>query len=249
MQGYVRTYKEAAIGRIEFYHPASNACDPEMLDKMVAAFNSFSKDIGVKIILLTAKGDRAFCAGASIKHLAALADIDAATEFFKGFAHLILAMKQCDKIVITGVQGRAVGGGVGIIAASDFVIATEKSGVRLSELKIGIAPLVIAPAVIRKVGLAGFTNLSLQPKLWQNAQWAATHGLFNTVVPQEGYKAALDAFTKELQSYSSQALLEIKKALWQDTAHWNSLLFNNAALTAALSLSKPAQNAFKEFNT
>jgi len=249
MQSNVHTEIENSIARIEFYSPASNACDPNMLDQMAQAFNGLSANPNVKVILLSSKGSKAFCAGASIKHLSDLKDMKVATDFFSGFGRLILSMKNCNKIVVTAVQGKSVGGGVGIIAASDYVIATENSGLRLSELMIGIGPLVIAPAVIRKVGVAHFSQLSLKPSTWQDAKWGVAHGLFNELVVAEGsLENAATNYCKSLTSYSTEALLAMKSVLWQGTEHWEELLYENAVKTAALSLSEGAQESFKQFN-
>lgn len=250
MQPTVHTQIENSIAKIQFYNPASNACDPSMLAQMVHAFNTLSANSQVKVILLSSKGNKAFCAGASITHLSELKDMKAATDFFSGFGRLILSMKNCNKIIVTSVQGKAVGGGVGIIAASDYVIATENSGLRLSELMIGIGPLVIAPAVIRKVGVAHFSQLSLKPSTWKDAKWGAAHGLFNELVTDgDSLENVTVDYCNSLASYSAQALSALKSVLWQGTEHWEELLYENAAKTATLSLSEDAQESFKKFNS
>lgn len=248
MKGTVQTHIENQIATIVFQHPASNACDPEMLAEMAAAIKDISENDQVKLILLTSGGEKAFCAGASITHLSELKDLKTATEFFKGFGRLILEMKASPKIIVTKVQGKAVGGGVGIIAASDYVIASPKSAVRLSELHIGIGPLVIAPAVIRKIGVSNFTHLSLEPTQWKPAQWGKESGLFNRLAEtQESLTAETNTWVLALAQYSEKALCQIKKTAWQGTDHWSDLLDANAAETAALALTDQAQAAFKSF--
>ena len=73
---------------------------------------------------------------------------------------------------------KTVGGGVGLAAACDYVLATDKAAIKLSELTIGIGPFVIAPAVERKVGLSGFSALALDATAWKSAHWAKEKGLF-----------------------------------------------------------------------
>ena len=248
MKGTVHTHIENAIATITFQHPASNACDPEMLAEMAGSIKNLNSHSGVKLILLQSGGEKAFCAGASIAHLSALKDLKNAAEFFKGFGRLILEMKTSNKIIATKVQGKAVGGGLGIIAASDYVIAGPNSGLRLSELSIGIGPLVIAPAVIRKVGISKFTDLGLEPSLWKSPQWGLENGLFNKISrTQESLTAETNTWVLALTQYSKEALHQIKKTAWQGTDHWAELLDANATETAALALTEQAQAAFKSF--
>ena len=248
MKGTVHTQIENAIATITFEHPASNSCDPEMLVEMADSIKNLTKHSAVKLILLQSGGEKAFCAGASITHLSELKDLKTATEFFKGFGRLILEMKVSPKIIVTKVQGKAVGGGLGIIAASDYVIAGPNSEIRLSELFIGIGPLVIAPAVIRKIGVSNFTNLSLEPTQWKRAQWGVESGLFNQLTKtQEGLTTETNTWVLALTQYSKEALYQIKKTAWQGTDHWSDLLDANAAETAALALTEEAQAAFKTF--
>ena len=248
MKGTVHTQIDNSIATITFQHPASNSCDPEMLAEMADSIKNLAGHSAVKIILLQSGGEKAFCAGASITHLSDLKDLKTATEFFKGFGRLILEMKASPKIIATKVQGKAVGGGVGIIAASDYVIAGPNSEIRLSELFIGIGPLVIAPAVIRKIGVSNFTHLSLEPTQWKRAQWGVESGLFNQLTKtQEGLTTETNTWVLALAQYSEKALCQIKKTAWQGTDHWGDLLDANAAKTAALALTEQAQTAFKSF--
>ena len=250
MSGNTHTKIDGHIAKLSFYSPASNACDPDLLDSLITAFKQLSSQKEVKVILFSSQGDAAFCAGASIKHLAALRDLKTATAFFNGFGRLILAMKECEKIIITAVQGKSVGGGLGIIAASDYVVANQKAGLKLSELNIGIGPLVIAPALTRKMGIPAFTDLCLQPKQWQDASWGLEKGLFNQLISDtENLSEVVLDKAQTYKDYTSEALKEIKAILWQGTADWEKTLANNAAKTAALSLGPDAQAAFKQFNS
>ena len=250
MSGSTHIEIEGHIAKLSFYSPASNACDPDLLDSLITAFKQLSSKKEVKVILFSSQGEGAFCAGASIKHLAALRDLSTATAFFNGFGRLILAMKECEKIIITAVQGKSVGGGLGIIAASDYVVANSQAGLKLSELNIGIGPLVIAPALIRKMGVPAFTNLCLQPKQWQDASWGLEKGLFNQLISDTVNLSEVALEKAEAYAgYDTEALKQIKHILWQGTADWEETLKANAAKTAALSLGPAAQAAFKQFNS
>ena len=249
MLGTVDIKIDHGVAEISFYSPQSNACDPDLLEQLIQAIEDQQKQPSIRVILLCSKGDKAFCGGASIKHLAAVKTLPEASHFFSGFGRLMLAMKNSNKIIVTAVQGKAVGGGVGIIAASDYVIATDKAGLRLSELHIGIGPLVIAPAVIRKLGVASYSSLSLQPLAWKNAHWALEKGLFNEVIAAgENLKDRSHDFAQTLSNYTPKALVAMKKSLWHGCENWEELLLENALKTAQLSLSKEAQESFKKFN-
>ncbi|MGB3149940.1 MAG: enoyl-CoA hydratase/isomerase family protein, partial [Maribacter sp.] len=176
---YAKTDGKVAI--VEFGHPASNSFTAELLDRLTKELNKLSENDSVSVIVLKSEGDSAFCAGASFDELMAVSNQEESKIFFSGFAHVINAMRKCTKVIVGRVQGKIVGGGVGLAAACDYVFATEASALRLSELSIGIAPLVIAPAVERKIGTAAISELSLAPTEWKNAYWAKEKGLFSKV--------------------------------------------------------------------
>ncbi|NNK10205.1 MAG: enoyl-CoA hydratase/isomerase family protein [Flavobacteriaceae bacterium] len=238
------------IATIEFGHPAGNSFVSELLHRLTNELKELSTNDEVSLIVLTSEGDGAFCAGASFHELLAVSNQKEAKEFFSGFAHVLNAMRNCSQPIVGRVQGKAVGGGVGLISACDYVFATEDAAVKLSELSIGIAPLVIAPAVKRKVGAAGLAELSLAPTEWKNAYWAKEKGLFSKVFNNVGeMDKELDFFTSQLAGYNPEALASLKKAMWEGTEEWGSLLTNRAAITGSLGLSdytKKALAAFKK---
>ncbi len=232
---YTNTVNGIAI--VEFGHPAGNSFVSELLDRLHEALIVLSEDPQVKLIVLKSEGERAFCAGASLDELQSVTNLEEATAFFSGFAKVINAMRTNNKPVIGRVQGRAVGGGVGLIAACDYVFATEDAAVRLSEISIGIAPLVIAPAVERKIGVAGLAELSLAPSSWQNAFWAREKGLYAKVSgSMKEMDKELDIFTSQLATCPTAALQAMKKTLWEGTEHWDQLLFQRAEKSGRLSL-------------
>ena len=81
--------------------------------------------------------------------------------FFSGFSNVINAMRKCPKIIIGCIHGKAVGGGVGIAAATDYCLATKFASIKLSELTIGIGPFVVVPAIERKIGVSALSQLTL----------------------------------------------------------------------------------------
>ncbi len=236
--GSLYTKIENRIATVEFGHPAGNSFVAELLDRLCEELNKLSDEESVSLIILKSEGDRAFCAGASFDELVAISNIDEGKSFFSGFANVINAMRSNKKPIIGRVQGKAVGGGVGLIAACDYVLATEAASVKLSEISIGIAPLVIAPAVERKIGKSGLAELALSPSEWKNAYWAREKGLFSKVFDSiKEMDKELDIFSLDLGKQNPQALQDMKAVLWQGTEHWDQLLYERAAMSGKLALS------------
>ena len=236
------------IATIEFGHPASNSFVLELLERLTKALGELSNNEEVSVIILKSEGDRTFCAGASLDELLEVDSISEGKIFFSGFAHLINAMRNCKKLIVGRVQGKAVGGGVGIIASCDYVFALEAASIRLSELSIGIAPLVIASAVQRKIGVAALSELSLSPNEWKSAYWAQEKGLFSKVFGEQGeMDKELEIFTEKLAQYNTEAMEEWKKVLWEGTGHWDTLLTNRAEITGRLAISEETRKALEKF--
>lgn len=236
------------IATIEFGHPASNSFPGELLDRLTKALNKLSNNDDVRVIVLKSEGELAFCAGASFDELMAISNLTEGKEFFSGFANVINAMRVCSKLIVGRVQGKAVGGGVGLISACDYALATEVAAIKLSELSIGIGPFVIAPALERKIGKAALTELTLAATEWKNAYWAKEKGLYAKVFETiDELDKELDYFTNELASYNPEALKNMKETLWEGTNHWNELLIARAEISGQLVLSDFTKNALKTF--
>ncbi len=244
--GQIHILFEDSIATITFSHPASNSFPSELLQKLTQEINSLSGNDTVNVIILQSEG-KTFCAGASFDELLSIKNFETGRQFFSGFANVINAMRKCSKLIIGKVQGRAVGGGVGLVSACDFAFAYQDAAIKLSEIAIGIGPFVIEPAVSRKIGKTAFTHLTLQPNTWQTADWAVAKGLYADVF--DSY-AELDeatlSFAKKLVNYSPEALSEMKKVFWEGTAHWDELLYERAAISGKLVLSDYTATALNE---
>jgi methylglutaconyl-CoA hydratase len=246
--GTIHTTIENSIATIIFHHPASNSFPSALLQKLTQVFSALSEDNTVKVILLRSKGEKAFCAGASFDELLTINNREVGIQFFMGFANLINSMRKCSKLIIGCVQGKAVGGGVGLASACDYVVATELASVKLSEFFIGIGAFVIEPAVTRKIGKASFSQLSMEASEWHSAEWAQEKNLYAKVVPThsdmliEGVKLA-----SQLASYNPEALLEMKKVFWEGTENWDELLEERAQISGDLVLSDFTKDALTKF--
>ena len=148
-----------------------------MAEQVTAA----GQDDSVSVIILRSGGERTFCAGASFDELININDFETGKKFFSGFANVINACRKCPKLIIGRVQGKAVGGGVGVASAVDYCFATQFASVKLSELNVGIGPFVVGPAVQRKIGLSAMSQLTINADEFKSAQWALDKGLFAEV--------------------------------------------------------------------
>ncbi len=246
--GSLYTSIQNKIATIEFGHPASNSFSSELLQRLTDELKKLNANPEVSILILKSEGERAFCAGASFDELVTISTLEEGRAFFSGFANVINAMRVCEKPIIARIQGKAVGGGVGLAAACDYVLATEAASIKLSEISIGIAPLVIAPAVERKIGKAGLSEMALYPTEWKNAYWAKEKGLFSKVFDSiKDLDKELDVLSNKLASYNPEALKAMKKALWEGTAHWSSLLIERAEQSGRLALSEATKAALSKF--
>ncbi len=249
-EGYVSHEIEHGIATIEFFHPASNSLPSAILNDLAKTINDVGIDNRVKVIVLRSSGERAFCAGASFEELMAVSNAEQGTKFFSGFAHVINAMRKCHKLIIGRVQGKAVGGGVGLIAATDYAIATEDSSIKLSELAVGIGPFVVGPAVERKIGVSGFSQLAIDATEWRSAEWAKRHGLYSEIHKSiSDVDDSVNSLADRLAHSSPDAMLQLKKVFWQGTDHWDSLLTDRAAISGRLVLSDFTRNAIHAFKS
>jgi methylglutaconyl-CoA hydratase len=246
--GFITTTIDNKIATITFSHPASNSFPSNLLKDLTRELNLLSENESVLVIILKSSGNGAFCAGASFDELLSIDNFDDGKLFFSGFANVINAMRTCKKIIIGRIQGKAVGGGVGLASACDYVFATDNALVKLSEIAIGIGPFVIEPAVSRKIGKTAMSQLTLAAHDWKNAKWAFENGLYSEIFTSiEDLDSVLTVFASKLASYNPEALQEMKEVFWENTSHWDVLLYDRAAISGKLVLSEFTKNALNAF--
>ncbi|HEY1021280.1 MAG TPA: enoyl-CoA hydratase/isomerase family protein [Flavisolibacter sp.] len=250
INGYVSTETHKGITTIEFFHPQSNSLPRRMLADLAHEIHTAGIDNDTKVIVLRSGGERTFCAGASFDELTRIENKDRGYEFFSGFAEVINAMRKCPKLIIGRIQGKCVGGGVGLAASVDYAIAVESAEVKLSELAVGIGPFVVGPAVQRKIGLSAFSQLAIDATLWRNADWARRKGLFAEVHPtMESLDESISRLANQLAHSSPEAMAELKKVFWQGTDDWDDLLTRRAEISGRLVLSHFTREAIAKFKT
>jgi len=236
------------IATITFYHPQSNSMPGSQLNMLAIEIEKLGKNPTAKVIVLKSEGDKAFCAGASFDELIAIKDSESGLKFFSGFASVINAMRKAPKFIIVRIQGKTVGGGVGIACSADYTFAVDSASVKLSELAIGIGPFVVGPAVERKIGSSAFCQLTINASEWQTAEWAKQKGLYNQVFSNiEEMDKGIETLSQILASSNPEAMEMLKKEMWKGTENWDQLLIERAGMSGKLVLSDFTINAIKKF--
>jgi methylglutaconyl-CoA hydratase len=245
---YVTSRLQNGIASITFFHPQSNSLPSTLLQELVLKMEEAGSNTEAKVIVLQSEGDNTFCAGGSFDEMVKLEDAETSKTFFMGFANVINAIRKVPKFVIVRVQGKVVGGGVGIVSAADYTFAVDTSPVKLSELDIGIGPFVIGPAVQRKIGIAAFSTLTINATEWKSAEWAHDKGLYSEIHPSvETMDAAILKLTERLVKSNPEAMYQLKKKFWAGTEHWDTLLTEQAEIVGKLVLSDFTKNAINKF--
>ena len=247
-QGGVNVSIENTIASIEFHHPLSNSLPGKVLQKLANTITELGTNDQIIVIILKSAGDRAFCAGASFDELMSIDDLETGQVFFSGFANVINAARKCPKLIIGRIQGKAVGGGVGMAAAVDYCMATKFASVKLSELAVGIGPFVVGPAVAHKIGTAAMSQLAINATQWQTAQWAKEKGLYSEIFDTvEAMDESISILANTLAKSNPEAMQMLKKVFWQGTSHWDELLLERSAMSGKLVLSEFTRNAINKF--
>jgi len=245
---YVKQIIQDNIATIEFFHPEQNSLPGTILAQLAQTITDAGNNPEVHVIILKSGGDRTFCAGASFKELITINDANTGKVFFSGFANVINAMRKCPKFIIGRIQGKTVGGGVGIAAATDYCMATKFAAIKLSELNVGIGPFVVSPAIERKIGVSAMSQIAIDANNFYEAEWARSKGLFAIVYESiEEMDTAVEAFAKHLCTYNPEAMLEMKKIFWKGTDDWDNLLAERAAISGRLVLSDFTKKTLEKF--
>lgn len=247
MEGFVNSEIVEKIGIITFNHPKSNSLPSEILRKLAEAVIIFSQDENVNVLIIKSTGGRAFCAGASFDELIAIDDFENGLQFFSGFANVINSIRKCPKFVIVSVNGKAIGGGVGLAASGDYTFAINTADIKLSEFALGIGPFVVGPAVERKIGKSAFAQISTDFEFY-SAEWAYQKGLYSVLCNSiEELDSKVMQFAEKLSKMSIEATAELKKMFWEGTENWDELLIERAKISGRLVLSEFTKNYIRKF--
>lgn len=247
LSGSVTTTLADGIGTVTFHHPKGNSLPGALLRDIAAAVDAAGADPGSRVVVLRSGGDGPFCAGASFDELTGIQDAAEGKRFFSGFATVILAMRRCPKPIVTRVHGKVAGGGVGIVAASDYAIATRNAALRLSELAVGIGPFVVGPVIERRIGPGPFAAMALDAA-WRDAEWGERTGLYARLCADVAeLDVQVGSMAASLAAANPDATRLLKEVFWQGTAGWEAMLDERAAMSGRLVLSEHTRNAIAAF--
>jgi len=245
--GKVSVTKIDGIASIGFSHPQSNSLNSRLLKELTESINKLANDKTARVIVIRSDGDKSFCAGASFDEMLEIKDFKTGKEYFMQFVRLLNAMRNCPKIIIARVHAKAVGGGVGIAAASDYTMACNEASIRLGDLALGLGPFVVGPAIERKIGKTNFITMSIDAD-WHDAFWAKQAGLYTKVFANKNdLDEAVSGLAKKISLCSEEAITEMKKIFWHGTENWDSLLEERAEISGKLVLSDFTRNYMKNF--
>jgi methylglutaconyl-CoA hydratase len=248
IEGEVRVEVKDGIGTVEFFHPKGNSLPGPLLRQLADGITSLGSDDSARVIVLRSGGTGPFCAGASFDELTRVSTPDEGREFFSGFSRVILAMIRAPKFVVTRVQGKAAGGAVGLIAASDYCMAVSGASARLSELAVGIGPFIVGAVIEKKIGLAGFSAMAVDAD-WREAAWCERQGLYAWVGENVfELDSAVARRAEMLAGSNPEAMRELKRVFWTGTEGWGDLLDERARMSGRMVLSEFTREAIQQFS-
>lgn len=215
---------QGRFGSVRLNRPdVHNAFNEQMIQELHAAFTTLGKDASIRAIVLRGTG-KSFCAGADLNWMRKMVNYTF-TENVQD-AHALAAMLRmihdCPKPVIAAVHGAAFGGGVGLLAACDIVIATENGSFCLSEVKLGLLPAVISPFVLQKIGAGSARRYFLTAERFSAATALEIGLISEVVVDAETLDARIEALVDLIIGNGPEAVAQCKQLLSHLCNHdWN----------------------------
>ncbi|MCY0877410.1 MAG: enoyl-CoA hydratase/isomerase family protein [Firmicutes bacterium] len=228
---------------------ALNALNREMLNELIDALDELAKKPEVEVVVLTAAGERAFCAGADLGELLQLKTPEGVREYFQLLGRALSCLEALPQPVIGAAFGYTLAGGLGLAASVDLLVAAEDARFGLPEMKVGLYPMMVTAPIERLIGPRRTLELSLTGREI-DARTAESWGLVNRVVPSgEALSGALQ-LAREIARGSAQ-VARIGKEGWrlsQNMARQEArdTLKNLIALVALTADAREGMTAFQE---
>ncbi len=205
---------EDRVAHVNLNRPDShNALDTALITEISDSFEELAGDEGVRAVVLSGEG-RSFCAGADIGYMRDTSrfSYEENLEDARSLAAMFRAVGECPKPVVAKVKGAAIGGGAGLVAAADVIIAEENTVFSFSEVRLGIAPATIAPFVVGKIGSSHARRLFLTGERF-GADLAREIGLAHEVAPERELDEAVRKKVEQLRKGGPEALAAVKSLL------------------------------------
>lgn len=183
-----------------------NAFNEVMIRELLETYREIAEMEHIRVVVLTGEG-KSFCAGADLKWMGDVINYSFEQNLNESqqLAELFYTMYTLPKPTIAKVNGAAIGGGTGLVAVNDIVIASERAKFSLSEVKLGLVPACISPYVFKRVGERGCRELFLTGQR-VNAEESLKFGLSNQVVPEAELDAAVEKLIAQLITSGPNAL-------------------------------------------
>lgn len=206
--------REGSVARVALDRPdARNALNVALIGDLTRCFEELAEDERIRVIVLSGEGN-VFCAGADIGYMRDTAGFsyEKNLEDARRLAEMFRTVDENPKPVVAEVRGAAIGGGAGLVAAADVVVAEEETVFAFSEVRLGIAPATIAPFVVRKVGFSHARALFLTGERF-GAEEARAFGLVHEVAGGDDLEAAIGEQVSALLQGGAMAQSAVKLAL------------------------------------
>jgi methylglutaconyl-CoA hydratase len=211
---HLRRTDDGVVSTVTLARPDShNALNVGLIEELTNCFEEVSDDDRVRVVVLSGEG-RSFCAGADIGYMrdTATSSYEENLEDARRLAMMYWTVDECPKPLVAKVHGAAMGGGAGLVATADVVVAEEEAQFAFTEVRLGIAPATIAPFVVRKIGASHARSLFVSGERF-GAERAREIGLVHNVAPQDQLDAAIDEKVGELLQGGAVAQATIKALL------------------------------------
>jgi len=203
--GKIRVATENAVARITLFNPERrNAIGPQMTNELLWALSDAAEDPAVRVVVITGEG-KAFCAGGDFAQMTGSAADENPLPSKGDYADLLLAMTRYEKPIVARVNGAAMGGGLGIVAASHFAVAQSDAKLGTPEVDVGLFPFMIAAVLARIVPRRALVEMMLRGQKLEAAD-AQRIGILTRVVAPENLDAEIDALCNDLAARSPTAL-------------------------------------------
>ena len=240
---------ENRIARITLSRPeVHNAFNDIMINELLSAYQEIAINKDVRVVVITGKG-QSFCAGADLNWMKRVKDYSYEQNLNEALnlAELFYTMYTMPQPTIAKVNGAAIGGGTGLVAVNDIVIASEKATFSLSEVKLGLVPACISPYVLRRVGERGCRELFLTGERI-DAHRAKEFGLANAVAKEEELDQVVDQKIKLLLTSGPQAISICKELLQKvPSMSYDQFKRYTAEVIAKLRISDEGQEGMNAF--
>jgi methylglutaconyl-CoA hydratase len=188
-----------------------NAFDDDLIARLADALSRLADDDAVRVVKLMARG-KSFSAGADLNWMRRVADysFDQNLEDATRLAHMLQGLARLPKPTVGVVQGAAFGGGVGLVACCDIVVASTKARFSLSEVKLGLIPATISPFVMEAVGPRQARRLFVSAERF-DAETALRFGLVHEMCEPEALEERAESFVSMLLENGPRSMAAAKE--------------------------------------